>query len=93
MDFLVGLDSSHKQVLVTTHSPVLLNFLEDTVACKSVFLVYRTPEGRTNACRYFEQPETLSKLRALGPGEVFLDTDLEKMVTRLGSGTKASGRP
>jgi predicted ATPase len=84
MDFLVSLGTECKQVIVTTHSPVILNFLEDQVAREGVILLYRTGRGETKSCRYFDQPETGHKLRALGPGEVFVDTDLTKMADRLG---------
>jgi predicted ATPase len=84
MDFLVGLGKSGKQVIVTSHSPVILNFLEDEIARQGVILLYRTEQGDTKSCRYFDQPETAHKLRALGPGEVFVDTDLTKMASRLG---------
>ncbi len=83
VDFLVSLGQQGKQVVVTTHSPLILNFLEDAVAKEAVVLLYKTEDGSTRACRYFDQPETRDKLRALGPGEVFADTDLRKMVTRL----------
>lgn len=85
MDFLVGLGRNGKQIIVTTHSPVILNFLDDAVARDGVILLYKTTEGRTQACRYFDQPETDYKLKALGPGEVFVDTDLTKLVARLAS--------
>jgi predicted ATPase len=83
MDFLVGLGQQGKQVVVTTHSPMILNFLDDQVARDSVILLYKTPAGKTLSCRYFDQPETSQKLKALGPGEVFVDTDLTKLVERL----------
>ena len=85
VDFLVGLGKAGKQVIVTTHSPLILNFLEDGVAREGVLLIYKTGDGRTRSCRYFDQPETRDKLGALGPGEVFADTDLQKMVSRLGT--------
>jgi len=88
MDFLVGLGKQGKQVIVTTHSPVILNFLDDQVARDGVILLYKTLDGRTRACRYFDQPETGYKLEALGPGEVFVDTDLTKLVARLASQPK-----
>ena len=83
MDFLVALSRQGLQVIVTTHSPIILNFLDDEVAKEGVMLLYKNENGSTHACRYFDQPETLDKLRALGPGEVFADTDLRKMVARL----------
>ncbi len=85
MDFLVDLGRKGKQVIVTTHSPVILNFLDDEVARQGVILLYKTDDGRTHSVRYFDQPETGYKLKALGPGEVFVDTDLTKLVARLAS--------
>lgn len=90
MDFLVGLGNSGKQIVVTTHSPVILNFLEDDVARRGVILLYKTADGRTQACRYFDRPETGYKLKALGPGEVFVDTDLIELVNRLASEAAAA---
>jgi predicted ATPase len=83
MDFLVDLGRRGKQIVVTTHSPVILNYLDDDVAREGVILLYKTDDGRTQACRYFDQAETGYKLKALGPGEVFVDTDLTKLVARL----------
>lgn len=83
VDFLVGLGKKNKQVIVTTHSPLILNYLEDAVAKEAVMLLYKNDDGSTQACRYFDQPETRDKLRALGPGEVFADTDIQKMAERL----------
>jgi len=80
VDFLVGMK---KQVIVTTHSPMILNYLEDRVARESVFLLYRDDAGWTRATRFFDLPETNSKLRALGPGEVFVDTNLTLLTKRL----------
>jgi len=85
MDFLVQLGRQGKQVVVTTHSPMVLNYLDDDVARAGVHLVYKTAEGFTRTCRYFEQEETRDKLGMLGPGEVFADTDLTSMVKRLSS--------
>jgi predicted ATPase len=83
MDFLVDLGRKGTQVIVTTHSPIILNYLDDEVARNGVILLYKDDEGVTRSCRYFDQPETGYKLRALGPGEVFVDTDLTKLVQRL----------
>jgi predicted ATPase len=90
MDFLVGLEKKGKQVIVTTHSPMILNYLEDDVARQGVFLLYKGNDGKTKACRYFDQPETGYKLNALGPGEVFVDTDLNRLVKRLSGESSSS---
>lgn len=81
VDFLVGLKG--KQVIVTTHSPMILNYLEDTVARKSVHLLYRDNAGWARSTRFFDIPEVGAKLEALGPGEVFADTNLTKLTQKL----------
>lgn len=83
MDFLVSLSRQDRQVIVTTHSPVILNYLEDDVAREGVILLFKTADGRTHSRRYFDIPENGQKLRSLGPGEVFLDTSIEALVDRL----------
>lgn len=70
---------AQRQVIVTTHSPLVLNYLSDSVAKESVLLVYRNKEGHTQAVRLFDLPSTRKKLALLGPGEVFVDTDLEAL--------------
>lgn len=72
-----------QQVLVTTHSPMILNYLPDEVARESVMFIYRTPEGHTKATPFFTIPTVAHKLGLLGPGEVFVDTDLTALVQEL----------
>jgi hypothetical protein len=69
-----------QQVMVTTHSPMILNYLPDDVAKESVILLYKTRQGITRCKRYFDIPATAHKLKALAPGEVFVDTDLTTLV-------------
>jgi predicted ATPase len=64
------------QVFVTTHSPLILNYLPDEVARESVIFLYRNPAGLTRAVRLFDLPSVRRKLELLGPGEVYVDTDL-----------------
>lgn len=72
-----------QQILVTTHSPMILNYLPDDVARKSVILVYKTPAGYSRATRFFDIPSVAQKLGLLGPGEVFIDTDLDALTQEL----------
>ena len=65
-----------RQVVVTTHSPLVLNYLPDAVAKEAVLLLYRNKEGHTKVVRLFDLPSTQKKLALLGPGEVFVDTNL-----------------
>ncbi|GAA5443987.1 hypothetical protein Misp06_02167 [Microbulbifer sp. NBRC 101763] len=76
MDHLVDSDD---QVLVTTHSPVILNFLDDEVAKKGVIYLYKNKQGGTKAKRLFEIPSLAKKLEFMGPGEAFIDTDLMQL--------------
>ena len=67
---------SPQQLLVTTHSPLLLNYLPDDVARDAVQLLYKTPEGETRIRSFFGIPRIAVKLEAMGPGDAFVDTDL-----------------
>jgi predicted ATPase len=75
--------SAPQQVMVTTHSPMILNYLSDDIAKESVILLYKSKDGITRCTRYFDLPDTAKKLNALGPGEVFVDTDLTALVQGL----------
>ena len=67
------------QVVVTTHSPLILNYLEDDVAEKGVIYLYKNKLGATQAIRLFEIPSMREKLSVMGPGEAYEDTILEKL--------------
>lgn len=84
------LSNVRQQVFVTTHSPLILNFLEDEQAKDSVFLLYRTRAGTTSAVRFFELPDVSSRLDFMGAGEAYLDVGLERVSEELSkrSGTK-----
>lgn len=68
--------NAKQQILVTTHNPMILNYLEDDVARESVLFVYKTPEGFTRVRPFFSLPGVGEKLDLMGPGEAFVDTDL-----------------
>jgi predicted ATPase len=71
---------SEKQIFVTTHSPLVLNYLDDEVAKKSVRLLYKTKDGDTKSALYFDYPEAKRKLEFFGPGEVYVDTSISDAV-------------
>jgi hypothetical protein len=75
---------SDRQVIVTTHSPLVLNFLPDPVARQAVILLFRNPLGHTKAVRLFDLPSAERRLRLLGPGEVFVDLDLHELPAEAG---------
>lgn len=79
-----ALVQSRKQIIVTTHNPVVLNYIDENVAKDGVLLVYRKNIGNTNIIRFFDLPEASEKLSYLGPGEVFLDTDINETLKNNG---------
>lgn len=86
IEFLVDqLVKSDDQVMVTTHSPMILNFMDDEVAKEGVVLLYKTKEGYTRAIRLFDIPSMAKKLEFMGPGEAFIDTDLTKLYPEIES--------
>ncbi len=80
MDLLVA---TKQQVLVTTHSPMILNFLEDDVAKKGVIYLYKTAMGLTKSIRFFSIPSVQKKLDFMGPGEAFVDTNLTELADEI----------
>lgn len=74
---------SGSQVVATTHSPLVLNYLDDNVAIQSVQFIYKTSEGYTRSKPFFEIANNKEKLSIMGPGEIFLDTHLEELSNSL----------
>jgi predicted ATPase len=74
-----ALTSCRQQVMVTTHSPMILNYLEDETARNGVIYLYKTEEGYTRAIRFFSIPSIARKLTVMGPGEAFVDTNLTEL--------------
>ncbi|MCM0754395.1 ATP-binding protein [Desulfovibrio aminophilus] len=77
MEYLVK--QTNAQVFITTHSPMILNYLPDDIARESVFLLYRA-NGATQSTRYFDYQKTNAKLDFLGPGEVYADTPISELL-------------
>lgn len=93
VEFLVdALVQSEHQVMVTTHSPVILNYLEDEVAKQGVVYLYKNAKGATQAIRLFEIPSLAEKLHFMGPGEAFIDTQLTELVAEIQSLSADGGK-
>ena len=73
------LTTAKQQTLATTHNPLILNYLTDEQARKGVIYVYKSPEGSTRCLPFFSIPSQAKKLTVMGPGEVFVDTDLSEL--------------
>jgi predicted ATPase len=76
VDELVG---AIPQVLITTHSPMVLNYLEDDTAIEGVIYIYKSKNGATQATRLFDIPSMRKKLTVMGAGEVYEDTILTQL--------------
>ena len=54
VEFVIDkLVNARQQVLVTTHSPMILNYLDDEMAKKGVIYLYKTPQGHTKSIPFF----------------------------------------
>lgn len=73
--------SSPQQTLVTTHSPMVLNYLDEELAIESIIFVYKQKNGITRAKHLFEIPIAKAKLEELAPGEVMVDLYLEEVAS------------
>lgn len=67
---------SKSQIILTTHNPLVLNFLDDELARKSVKFIYKNNQGFSNIKNFFEIPRISNKLNMMGAGDALLDTDL-----------------
>ncbi len=76
IDHLVG---AKHQVIVTSHSPLILNFIEDEIAKKGIIYLYKDKDGITRSRKLFDIPSLNEKLNVMGPGEAFIDTDLTEL--------------
>lgn len=80
IEYLIDtLIASKHQVMITTHNPMVLNYIEDEVAIKSVHYIYKTEEGFTKSIPFFEIPSMLEKLDYMGAGEAYVDTNLSEL--------------
>ena len=80
IEFLIDhLVNAPTQVLVTTHSPMILNYMEDEIAVAGIVYLYKNNQGITRSIKLFDIPSMAEKLKFMGPGEVFADTDLTNL--------------
>ncbi len=68
--------TTQKQIVVTTHSPMILNYLDDEIAKEGVIYLYKNKKGHTHSIPFFSIPSLAKKLTVMGPGEAFVDTNL-----------------
>jgi predicted ATPase len=73
------LGEAGKQVFVTTHSPLILNWMQPEIAQRDVFFVFRDAKHQLAARRFASLPSVREALTMLGPGEVFADMSLMRL--------------
>lgn len=84
VEFVIDmLARAKQQVVVTTHSPMILNYLDDGTAREGVLYLYKTRDGRTKSIPFFSIPSLKKKLAVMGPGEAFVDTNLTELASEI----------
>lgn len=84
------LGGASQQIVVTTHSPMILNYLEDETAKTGVIYLYKNACGFTRSIKFFDIPSLSKKLDFMGPGEAFVDTDLIGLAEEINSMSEGS---
>mgnify|MGYP002869173342 CR=1 FL=1 len=67
-----------KQVIVTTHSIMLLNYLPDDIAERAVQMIYKTEKGETKCIPYFSLDKAKRQMPSYAPGDIVLDYTLDR---------------
>lgn len=80
--------ASPHQTVVATHSPLLLNYLEDDIAKESILFVYKTKDGATRVENFFDiiaKYQTISdnEYNLLGAGEIMQRVNLLELTNNL----------
>ena len=81
------LESSH-QTIVATHSPLLLNYLDDNIARESILFVYKAKDGSTKVGNFFEIIAKYQNISdhvydLFGPGEIMQRVNLLELTDKL----------
>ncbi|BDY14022.1 hypothetical protein HCR_23350 (plasmid) [Hydrogenimonas cancrithermarum] len=81
MQFIVN---SPHQTIIATHSPLILNYLEDEMAKRSILFVYRCLDGSVRVINFFDAVMKFQKLskqemELFGPGEWMQSVDLVEL--------------
>jgi predicted ATPase len=79
---------SHHQTIVATHSPLLLNYLDDQIARESISLVYKAQDGSTKIDNFFDviakhQNISHHEYDLFGPGEIMQRVNLLELTQKL----------
>jgi len=74
-------EKQKRQVIVTTHSPVILNDFKP----EEIIFLWKDKRGSAHSRKFFDTDEMKSLLEALNPGEVWINLEKEDILERLSS--------
>ena len=80
---LLVTDFADKQIFITTHSSLLLNYFNDELVRDGLVFLYRTKAGGVEGRKFFGLPGMSEKLSYLNAGQVMADTDLVELSRQL----------
>jgi predicted ATPase len=75
----VTINNSGRQIIVTTHSPVILNGFNP----EEIIFLWKDKRGSAHSKKFFSTDEMKSLLEALNPGEVWINLEKEDILERL----------
>ena len=74
---------NRKQVVLTTHSPVILNDFDQ----KEIIFMWKEKNGSVHAKKFFETEEMKDTLEFLNPGEVWLNYSKDDLIEKMNGNT------
>jgi predicted ATPase len=73
-------EKTQRQVIVTTHSPVILNEFKP----EEIIFLWKDTKGSVNSRKFFSTEEMREALSFLNPGEIWENYGKDKILTKLG---------
>jgi predicted ATPase len=70
---------ANRQVIITTHSPIILNYLEP----EDIFFLWKDKDGAINGRKMFSAEEMRESLDFLNPGEIWFNYGKDEIISRL----------
>jgi len=71
-----------KQLVITTHSPEILQCFPDETALEAIKITVRNEDASTRVENFSDLEEARELLEVLSPGEVFLELELDKLARK-----------
>ena len=81
------LKETAKQVFVTTHSPIMLNYFDE----ESIIFLWRQDDGKVRAEKMFNNEKMRDHLKYMNPGEVWLNMEPQEIQELLKKSPMHSG--